>query len=595
MKKIFKAKKSHYTILIFLIFTSAFLGILMITESNQRNDLSITDRSVNKDQLDDNYKPKFSLWTPKAINPESIKKNDTFVLRVLESINFTVNITDFKSGGANHTTITFFLPEYPGGEYITKEYNMTKIGSSNNWTYTYTPAYNDSLGFVDVRFNIFNATGPELLWLKLNTNEVTANFTIIPNSRVSFYNDEYVSNEYVKDDTLTAFIMIDSSSDYNWNISVSDDNDIGKENILFDVGNDIPFFYFDVNNSFELDRYYYIKINMTKKSTGFNFSEYFHFKVLSTLTLFDTNSIEFIPGSIFRAQIGKVYANVTHVKYGFKPMHINVSLALNDTNGNVIYNQDTINNDDGSFTGTFSIAETRPIGNYRYSLTAKYKDIVVEKISGFITVKNNLPKIDGYEINDYDTDESISVMYGEDLEFDFDVSDIEGVAYISLKLENEEGDDYKITRAYESDLEIVIRTAELITGTWDVNVYVTDTDGVTVGLSDDFNQAPQKITIIPDTLSTIFPWVTLVIGIVLGIILSIGISYHIIKSKKTKSLPKEKKEAKPKKPVRETIPRKVKPAPIQEAAAEKEIIKEKPEEKERRTIAPPRKIKRRLK
>ena len=88
MKKMFKVKKSHYTILIFLIFTSAFLGVLMITESNQRNDLGITDRSVNKDQLDDKYKPKLSLWTPKAINPESIKKNDTFVLRVLESIYF---------------------------------------------------------------------------------------------------------------------------------------------------------------------------------------------------------------------------------------------------------------------------------------------------------------------------------------------------------------------------------------------------------------------------------------------------------------------------------------------------------------------------
>jgi len=591
MKKMFKVKKTHYTILIFLVFTSAFLGVLMITESNQRDDLNISDTNMEKDLLNEDTKVKLSQFDP--IRSESITQNTSAVRRVFESINFTVNITDFKGYGANFTQIELNFQPTEDKPTIQKNFNMTRLGTSNNWTYTYRAEYNDTLGRVNVIFRIFNASGlqSEGGWHQLNFGQPLVNFTIESNSMVSFDQDDYSVG-----DDLIANLLIDPSSDYEWNVSVSNDNDLNRETILFCIGYNLTFINFEINNSFtEVDKYYYIKVCMTKISTTFHFAEYFYFKVLPPVSLFDTSSIEFIPGSIFRAQTGKVHANVTYVKYGYNAININVSLALNDTNGNEVYNQDTINNGDGSFTGTFVIAPTSPVGNYRYSLTAEYKDVVVEIITDFITVKNNLPKIDGYEINDYDTDESISVMYGEDLEFEFDVSDIEGVAYVTVKLENEEGDDYEITRDYESDLKIVVRTVDLIIGTWDVSVYVTDTDGAKIGLDSDYDQAPQKITIIPDILSTIFPWITLVIGLVLGIILSIGISYHVIKSKKTKALPKEKRETKPTKPVGERTPRKVKPVPIQEEVAEKEIIKEKPEEKERRTIAPPRKIKRRLK
>jgi hypothetical protein len=588
MKKKSKVRKSLYSIVFFLILTSLFVGISMITESNQIND---SDLSKSIDTSKDNTKLKLSaIGDP--INSQAIIQNTSIVRRVFESVNFTVNITEFLDEGGNKTQIVLIFQQAEHDLPPTKTFNMTQIGTSNNWTYTYRAGYNDTLGRVDVKFKILNASGPDsMLWLQVNSDEVAANFTIISNSMVSFDQDDYnVGN------VLFGNLLIDGSSDYRWNISVSDNADITKENILFDIGYKVFFFNFAINQSFnELNKYYYIKVNMTKISTSKNFAEYFYFKVLPPITLFESGSIEFIPSSVFRVQTGWVYANVTHADYGYNIIHINVSLKLEDTNGNEVYNQDTTNNNDGSFTGTFSIAATSPIGKYRYTLTSEYKDEIVETDTGLITVKNNPPKIDGYEINDYDTDESISVLYGEDLEFEFDVSDVEGVAYVTVKLENEEGDDYEITRDYESDLKIVVRTAELITGTWDVYVYVTDTDGLKIGLDSDFDDAPQKITIIPDTLSEVFPWVTLIIGILLGVILSIGISYYMIKSKKVKPISEKKRDVIPKKPVREKIPREVKPVPIQEEPIKKESIKEKPEEKERRKIAPPRKIKRRLK
>ncbi|MFW9898601.1 MAG: hypothetical protein ACFFDO_05010, partial [Candidatus Thorarchaeota archaeon] len=204
--------------------------------------------------------------------------------------------------------------------------------------------------------------------------------------------------------------------------------------------------------------------------------------------------------------------------------------------------------------------------------------------------KNNLPAIDGYEINNYDTDESISVLYGEDLVFEFDVFDVEGVAYITLLLINEDDDEYEITREYEEDLEITVRTVELITGTWDIYVYVTDTDGATVGLDDDFDTAPQKITIIPDTLGEMLSWIMLALGLISGVLFGTAISYYILKSQKLK--PEKEIDVIEKKLKKEKIPRKVKPTPVKREAAKKLIEEEKPEKKEPK---PPRKIKRKLK
>jgi len=297
---------------------------------------------------------------------------------------------------------------------------------------------------------------------------------------------------------------------------------------------------------------------------------------------------------------------VTYKQNNLDIVNARVALTLTDTNGVNFLTRDLDNNNDGSFdlnNNKFSVAETSPAGKYRYTLTAYYDvdgtDEIFDEYTSFITILNNPPVIDGYEINNYDTDESISVLYGEDLVFEFDVTDIEGVAYITILLKNEDDDEYEITREYEDDLEITIRTEDLITGTWDIYVSVIDTDGVKIDLDDDFNQAPQKFTIIPDTLSGIFPWITLIIGIILGAIVSIGIGSYL---KKPKYKPEDEKEVIPKKVKPEKRPkpkkkaRKVRPTPTERIPVKEEITEEKPEiEKERRKITPPRKIKRRLK
>ena len=250
------------------------------------------------------------------------------------------------------------------------------------------------------------------------------------------------------------------------------------------------------------------------------------------------------------------------------------------------------NNYDGTFTYTFSVGIAYPARIYYYVIKTLYNLEEIEQCEGTINVKNNLPEIDDYEINDYGTDESISVNYGEDLVFEFDVFDIEGVAYITLLLINEDDDEYEITREYESDLEITVRTAELITGTWEIYVYVTDTDGVTVGLDDDFDTAPQKITIIPDTLSNILPWIMLIIGLISGILVATGITYYTMKSKKLKYKPEEKIEVLEKRSKKEKKPKKPEPTPTKLKPTKKLIEEEKPEKKELRK---PRKIKRKLK
>ena len=351
---------------------------------------------------------------------------------------------------------------------------------------------------------------------------------------------------------------------------------------------------FGINNSFVPEnKFYYIKVNLTHTPSNKNFAEYFHFVVVPPETLILSSTIDFTPDQPYRTQSCSVFVNVSYIPNNLSIGNARVELTLTNTNGANLFSKDLANNNDGSFVSAFSVDKTQLAGRYRYTLTAYYKDENFDEYTGLITILNNPPVIDSYEINDYDTDERISVLYGEDLEFEFDATDIEGVAYITVLLINEDGDEYETTREYDDDLTITVRTEDLITGTWDIYVSVIDTDGAKVDLDDDFNQAPQKFTIIPDTLSGIFPWITLIIGMILGIIISYGIIYYL---KRAKYKPRVEKEVIPKKIKPEKRPKIVRPTPTERAPVKEEIIEEKPEkEKERRKITPPRKIKRRLK
>jgi len=127
---------------------------------------------------------------------------------------------------------------------------------------------------------------------------------------------------------------------------------------------------------------------------------------------------------------------------------------------------------------------------------------------------------------------------------------------------------------------------------WYIYVFVIDDDGSITGLGSDYNMAPQAITIIPDVLSALLPWIALIIGLVVGIVAGVGAGYYRVKSKflesqaisTKKKVPTQKKQ----------IPKK-KPQPKSETIDEKAEDKPKVYDKKEPEKKPPqRKIKRKL-
>ncbi|TFG01322.1 MAG: hypothetical protein EU540_03960 [Promethearchaeota archaeon] len=569
-----KRKNTVSTFVIFFLLFALFLNSTIISSNNQNNE---NNKHLNKKDI--KFKPKMSNGL-KSLNYSNIHQNATEIyrgfLKDMHSVNFTVNASGFENVDNMNIQIYF-----PGNTDET--YPMTAL-ANHNFTYTYRPAYDAPLGFHEVKFIVYNSTGSIL-----NTQTTLSNFTVKSNCMIGLDPEK---SEYRRGETLeTSLIVYDFKIySFKWNITVVDNVDESIQKNIFNVGNDLFHIKIEINETYEqTNKNYFIKVNMTDVNNNYirTAVAYFQFKVLLPVSLL--TSIIFNPTSIFREQSCNLDTNVSYIQNDLRIELINVSLTLIDTNINDLL---LTNNNDGTFSNTFSVDAIYPARRYHYTIKTLYNLEEIEQYKGTISVKNNPPEIDGYEINDYDTDESISVNYGEDLVFEFDVSDIEGVAYITLLLINEDDDEYEISREYESDLEITVRTAELITGTWEIYVYVTDTDGATVGLDDDFDNAPQKITIIPDTLSNILPWIMLIIGLISGILVATGITYYSMKSKKLKYKPEEKMEVLEKRSKKEKKPKKPEPTPTKLKPTKKLIEEEKPEKKELRK---PRKIKRKLK
>ncbi|MFX1488110.1 MAG: hypothetical protein ACFFBI_03115, partial [Promethearchaeota archaeon] len=211
--------------------------------------------------------------------------------------------------------------------------------------------------------------------------------------------------------------------------------------------------------------------------------------------------------------------------------------------------------------------------------------------STYFSVENNLPEIHSYKINGISMGQPISLLYGENLVFTFNVSDVEKVAYVKVALIDENNKWFNITRAYiGEDTKITIRTIDLITGIWYVYIYVVDSDGAIVSLIDDYNMAPQAITIVPDVLSEYLPWIVFIIGIIFGLLAGVAAVYKHFKSKFfiTQVPPSKKKETPLKKTPKE---KKEKTKTVIEPIEEK---KEEEKVKTEEEGVPQRKIKRKL-
>ena len=567
-----KARKSYFTFLIFLILFSTFFGIILLNGDNENNDYNYNGAVSEK--VDN----KFTLKSANdvALNQSSIFQNVTTLRRGFESINFTINASRFT---ANYTKMSI---DFSNGSSDT--FNMTlQSGTLSNFTIAYSPSGSAPLGNQIVSFEIFNKSG-----VQENDGSTQRTFRITSTSMISFNNTEYLRGEYLLAD------LNDISGTFTWDLSVVNSTNESQQEELFGLGHNVLQVNFEINNSFiEVNEYYYVKVGLEEISSPTRTtSEYFKFFVRNNDPLIIQSSVIFNPTSVFRTKDCIVSLNVSDIEYT-APL-LNVSMILEDPNGINFANISLDNNLDDSFTSSFSISASRPAGNYRVKFNASDPLGDIGEFSTLLTVKNNPPEIDSYEINDIDTDERISVLYGEDLVFKFDVFDEEGISYITILLIDQDDEEYEISGVYEDDLEITIRTEDLVTGTWTVYVSVTDIDGATTKLDSDFDTGPQEIEIVPNLLDDILPWIMFLIGLGIGIIGIIAIALTKRKPKILESeIPKDKPVSK-KKQKKIQKPTKKKPEKAKREVPKEEIESEKVEEPEPKTVAPKRKIKRSL-
>jgi len=267
-------------------------------------------------------------------------------------------------------------------------------------------------------------------------------------------------------------------------------------------------------------------------------------------------------------------------------------MSIEDPQGHVLSTISIDHDTNITFSGDFSIPAESPAGKYRIEITAEDKFSGIDSYIVFLTVKNNLPEIHSYKVNGRSMNKALKILYGKNLIFSFNVSDVEEVAYIKVALIDENDEWYNITRDYKGNgTEIIIRTIDLITGVWNVYIYVIDSDGAITSLIDDYDKAPGSITIIPDALSGYLPWIIFFFGLTMGILISVGLAYRHYRSKAigSKAITPKKKEISSKKL---SIKKKEKEKQTEELIEEKET-EEKTSEKEEESV-PKRKIKRKL-
>ena len=580
-----KEKKYIQIILISFILSSIVLNFALNSE-NGAQDFTLKNDNKEIDDLCDIYSPE-SAYDPKPLSYSAIHRNATIIRRAFESINITVDVSAFLSEIANKTYMIISF-----SNNIDKEYEMTNT-SVSHYNYTFTPAYNAPLGFQTVNFLIYNGTS-ENDRNQLNDRTTFTNFTIISNCMVGFN-----SSEYKRGQSLKADLLVNETIE-EWNVSIVDEKDrLEVDENNFSITENPYQFTLEIDDWFEqLNKFYYVKVNMTQNNKWAE--EYFKFKVVNSNPTIILSTVSLSPTSVFRTKSCSISLNVSDVEDDTNPAYINVTMVLEDPEG-YSASYDLVNNKDKSFEKAFSIDATKPAGNYKVSITAKDKYGGTDSYLTSLTVKNNPPEILGFEINDFTLNDSISINYGEDLIFTFNVSDLEGISLIKVALVDENGEWFNITREYNENLTITIRTVDLITGTWYVYIYVIDADGTMVGLGDDYEMAPQEIKIIPDTLSSIFSWVIFFIGIAIGITIGIVLLYKVLKFKLIESqiTISKKKTPPPKNSQKKKVSEKTKPIPKKKETTKKETIKKeekdpKPEKEIPKKTVAQRKIKRKL-
>ncbi len=555
-------------------------GVVNPRECKGSPDIDSENETIPFLTKDENSKPLSSFNGRIPLNYSNIWKNVTRpIRRYFESVNFTVNVSGYANKGVNKTRIQFLFND---GTTTTED--MTPIGNqyNNTWTYVYKSTYTTPSGFHEVRFLVYNET------IQLNTGETLTNFTIISNA-LAFLNSTILR----RGEALKAEFSVNESID-SWKISIVDDN---RRTPSFEHPVDLslnPYqIIVEINSSYSVNKYYYVKINSTSGSKWID--EYFKFFVENTPPTILISTVQFSRNSIFRTKSTTLSLNVSDNEDN--PSSLTVSAIVEDPEGGT----ETImldNKNDGSFEGTISVGANQPKGNYDVQISAEDSSGVNDTYYANFEVKNNPPKIYGFKINNQTLNTSLTVQYGELLTFTFNASDVEGIAFVTVSLLNTENEYFNITREYVENLNITIRTVDLSKGIWYVYVNVTDTDGVSVGLNDDYLAAPQEIIIVPNVMEEIFPISMLIIGLSFGTVAGIGVVMGFFKTrflKKQEELLAQKQKEKvptPKKKIREK--KRKKRGEKEEKKPKEEISEEKAKPPREKKEKPKKRIRRKL-
>lgn len=517
--------------------------------------------------------------TKQDLDDEKIYQNTTAISLVFQSVNFTVNASQFKPVTERiNVSISF---DFTNGT-TDQIFNMSRI-KNYTYTFTYTPNSKAPVGNQTVRFIVYNTTSTdpdsETFYEIINTQQTTRDIFFMKNSEV------YLSKtQLYRGETLNMDITIQSANNKRWEVSIVD----GSFSLVRSLGNNLIETSTAIDSTFgSVNSDYYVKVVVISKSDAQkSATNYYKFRVLNQAPVIDEKSVKLTPNPVLREADCRLDLNVSDVESAVTA--ITAVMTLESTEGDISTHSMT-NNGDGSFYTKFKVNKTEPVGPYRIKIVATDTQGLSDTYVTNLTVQNNAPALEDYTINGKTIDESISVLYGEDLIFKFNVSDIEGISYVGVELQPEQGNTYKLWKEYEQDISFTIRTEDLETGKYYVYVYVTDSDGAKVTLADEYLTAPQEIIILPDYLGTIFPWIALGFGLTLGLLLGIAVGYSYLKRKLLLEAPGVKSKQKPLKKRRSRRKSIKSPKKRPSTPTPKTAKSEAPKEKEKELAATPKK------
>ncbi|MFW9879789.1 MAG: hypothetical protein ACFFG0_42485 [Candidatus Thorarchaeota archaeon] len=568
-------QKKIVSIIIFIIFCS----FLTYTISSLNN-LHSPDENSNYFQSEEFFLPKISA--PLPLPYSAIEQNATKIYRLFETINFTID-----TSGVPYANYTKMQISFSNGS--TRDFNMEYIGSGK-FIGIYKPGYDAPTGFQNVSFLIYNETN-----VLLNSHTTYVNFTIDTNYMVSLYNSEHLlASEYYIEEIIDARVIVYNfkSYDFTWNTTIVDSTEL-IQNTILNLDKDLIQSNILLHNETfrNKNQFYYIQLNMTDKNSGRERTAYFPFYVRNNNPIINS-SIKLSSDELLRVEECTISLNATDIET--LPENLITRIYIYNAEGDHVLTRTLNFVSENLFSNTFTITADDPIGNYLINVTVRDEHNGVSSKIKYLIVTNNLPEINSYYINGLSMNQTISVFYGRDLVFTFNVSDVEGVSYVKVALLSENNEWFNITREYiGQNTKIAIRTIDLITGIWYVYIYAIDSDGAITSLTDDYDKAPQAIRIVPDIISYYLPWILFFGGLIIGILVAISVSYGYFKAKfgESQKITKKKVEVTTKKLISK---RKKKPTTSKEELESESLEELKTTKEAEKEEVPKRKIKRKL-